>query len=390
MVDLHNPNIIGTMTGNIPSGGGDLVDDTSPQLGGDLDVNGFIITTADVAASSDGGDVDILAGTGGATTGQGGVVNITGGAAVSAVNFDHGGHVNITGGTGDTSGNTARNGGNVVILGGEGRDSGDITIRTQTAGQGGTESRGSGSINIRTGVAYEGDTGSITIQTGQVLGSGEGGEIGEIHIESGRGGNSTNNDGGYIEVRAGGADVIAGSTSDGGSILLIAGSCSAAGASGNPGNITVEGGTTTIDAGGQKAGTAFIVGGIGPTQTAVGGDVDIKSGVGGLTSGDAGDIILRPGAAAGSGSAGAINIIQTAAPGVTTDKLYNVAGALTWDGTNLTTDLGEFTVANLPSASSNANSWALATNASGGRTIVRSDGTNWKVVVVEGATVVSA
>lgn len=50
-------------------------------------------------------------------------------------------------------------------------------------------------------------------------------------------------------------------------------------------------------------------------------------------------------------------------------------------------DLGEFTVAGLPAASSYPNCWALATDASGGRTIVRSDGTNWKVVVVEGATV---
>jgi hypothetical protein len=50
-------------------------------------------------------------------------------------------------------------------------------------------------------------------------------------------------------------------------------------------------------------------------------------------------------------------------------------------------DLGEYTVAGLPTASSNANAYALATDASGGRTVVRSDGTNWKVVVVEGATV---
>ena len=50
-------------------------------------------------------------------------------------------------------------------------------------------------------------------------------------------------------------------------------------------------------------------------------------------------------------------------------------------------DLGEFTVAGLPTASSNANGWALAIDASAGRTVVRSDGTNWKVVAVEGATV---
>ena len=53
----------------------------------------------------------------------------------------------------------------------------------------------------------------------------------------------------------------------------------------------------------------------------------------------------------------------------------------------LYSDLGEFTVAGLPAAASNANAYALATNASGGRTIVRSDGTAWKIVVVEGATV---
>ncbi len=55
--------------------------------------------------------------------------------------------------------------------------------------------------------------------------------------------------------------------------------------------------------------------------------------------------------------------------------------------TALRTDLGEYTVATLPSAAANANAYALATNASGGRTIVRSNGTLWKIVAVEGATV---
>ena len=50
-------------------------------------------------------------------------------------------------------------------------------------------------------------------------------------------------------------------------------------------------------------------------------------------------------------------------------------------------DLGEYTVAGLPDPTTHANSYALATDASGGRTIVRSDGTAWKVVAVEGATV---
>lgn len=49
--------------------------------------------------------------------------------------------------------------------------------------------------------------------------------------------------------------------------------------------------------------------------------------------------------------------------------------------------IGEYTVASLPAAGDNANCFALATDASGGRTVVRSDGTNWKVIAVEGATV---
>lgn len=56
-------------------------------------------------------------------------------------------------------------------------------------------------------------------------------------------------------------------------------------------------------------------------------------------------------------------------------------------GANKGVDLGEFTIVNLPSASANANCYAVATNASGGRTVVRSNGTLWKVIAVEGSTV---
>lgn len=58
-----------------------------------------------------------------------------------------------------------------------------------------------------------------------------------------------------------------------------------------------------------------------------------------------------------------------------------------WVTDQLYRDLGEYTVAGLPAAASYANAYALATDASGGRTVVRSDGTNWKVIAVEGATV---
>lgn len=61
--------------------------------------------------------------------------------------------------------------------------------------------------------------------------------------------------------------------------------------------------------------------------------------------------------------------------------------AFTTIDTNITRDLGEFTVAGLPSAVTYPYAQAIATNASGGRTLVRSNGTVWKVIAVEGATV---
>lgn len=50
-------------------------------------------------------------------------------------------------------------------------------------------------------------------------------------------------------------------------------------------------------------------------------------------------------------------------------------------------DMGEYTLVGLPAASANANAYALVTDAVGGRTIVRSNGTNWMIVAVEGAIV---
>jgi hypothetical protein len=49
---------------------------------------------------------------------------------------------------------------------------------------------------------------------------------------------------------------------------------------------------------------------------------------------------LTPGLPDGGGSAGAIVVTASLAPDVTTNKLYNEGGALTWDGTDLTTTSG--------------------------------------------------
>jgi len=67
-----------------------------------------------------------------------------------------------------------------------------------------------------------------------------------------------------------------------------------------------------------------------------GGGLNLTAGEGGLTSGDGGDITLTPGLPLGAGSTGAVILPDQVAPSVTTNKLYSVAGALTWNGIDLT------------------------------------------------------
>jgi hypothetical protein len=161
----------------------------------------------------------------------------------------------------------------------------------------------------------------------------------------------------------------------------------------------------------------LVAGNGGVSAAGAGGNASLIGGLAGVGSAAAGgDVILQPGDADGAGVDGAVIIGTT--------RVGDLAGELRFieDGNTTPTygsyvglkaravvtvasqiyilpeggqtnnmvlgiDLGEFTVAGLPSATANANCSALATNASGGRTLVRSDGTNWKVVVVEGATV---
>jgi len=65
-------------------------------------------------------------------------------------------------------------------------------------------------------------------------------------------------------------------------------------------------------------------------------------------------------------------------------------GQSRWESHPRNNDLGEYTVSGLPSASSYPNHWALVTDASGspgGRVIVRSDGSDWRIIAFEGAIV---
>jgi hypothetical protein len=57
---------------------------------------------------------------------------------------------------------------------------------------------------------------------------------------------------------------------------------------------------------------------------------------------------------------------------------------------SLGVDLGEYLLANLPDPTTYPNCWALVTDAGGSpvvRTVVRSDGTDWRVIATEGAIV---
>ncbi len=162
-------NVGGALTFNgtdISAGGGiaDVVDDTSPQLGGELDVNDFDIVGSPAAdATSAGGGIQIIAADGGATSGAGGAVSIAGGA--SADYSEYGSNsVSIIGGENTYAGYSY--GGSVVIAGGLGDNGGDVNIN------------GGASNNIYDGgsVLLPGENGCLTpiVSTGFPFASSEG------------------------------------------------------------------------------------------------------------------------------------------------------------------------------------------------------------------------
>ena len=131
-----------------------VIDDTSPQLGGDLDVDGNTIIGAPAAdLTSAGGELLLNGAEGGATSGSGAKVRVTGGGANSTSNA---GGVNVVGGAAAGSGQ----GGNILIAGG-----------TSSTGTG-------GSVFIASG-----DGGSIGGDI-ELAPDGPGGTTGDVHIRS--------------------------------------------------------------------------------------------------------------------------------------------------------------------------------------------------------------
>ncbi len=395
-----------------------VVSDLSPQLGGDLEVNGSSIISAAGVSFGSGGTINITAGQGGsngiggailvtggdggAIVGAGGPVTLRGGDASAA---GVGGNANVTGGTGvgpDNGGAANITGGLAGLTG----DGGPINI---TAGDGVSTSVGTatgGAVNITSGQGFgdnfSGDvnistpdtafySGAVNITGGDITGSGYGEDDpayvgGAINITGGgnpytgnsepytyggnvtiKGGLATYGYGGYLSLYGGAGYYgfsnmeVRGATGGGtyagafpGSVV-IRGGFSGSNGTRNAGNVTVGGGFSALNNG--NGGQVTIEGGGARnfgTQSGDGGNATIKGGRNGdaggtpgnviIEGGDAetssagagGDIVLTPGIKDGAGSPGAIVITAQTAPTVTTNKLYNISGALTWNAIDLT------------------------------------------------------
>ena len=204
-----------------------VVEDLTPQLGGDLDTNGKNIVNNDTSVI----DLNITAGSDG--TGNGGQLALR--AGVSGASATKGGSVLIEAGNGA----------------GGGAEGGDVTVNAGNA-------NGSGD-----------DGGDILIEAG--LGTGGGGAGGNASLVGG----STNGSGagGIGEVKGG-----AGNGSSKGGAAKVVGGASDTGATGDGGDAEINGGATLATNG---DGGAVDVKGAAGVGTGKGGDIHHEVGAGG-------------------------------------------------------------------------------------------------------------
>jgi len=197
-----------------------IVEDTTPQLGADLDTNGFDIANLDttsldlsITAGSDasgiGGTLTLRAGASGASGAKGGsvVIEATNGAGGGA----EGGDISLLCGNASGSGD---DGGDFLAMGGNGTGGG---------GDGGT-------ATIEAGRSVGGGIGGIAAVVGGV--GGNGANTGGIGRVIGGVGGDNGGDGGDAEV-TGGAGVSAASDGDGGDAVITGGAGAGAGVDGD-------------------------------------------------------------------------------------------------------------------------------------------------------------
>ncbi len=302
-------------------------------------VGGAIALTAGAGNTTGvGGDIDLTGGTGGATS-TGGTITLQGGA--HGITRGGGGDVNILGGDSDSN-----SGGQINIISGRGDDinGSDIVITAGASSYPGADGFG-GDVIITAGEGENTSTnaygGKVQITGGAgVDNAGPGGDViivgganteqggSEVILIGGAGGSDNKALGGAISLTGGlGGD----DTSYGGAINLTGGVGSYYG-----GHVFLTGGNHVDDTSATYGygGDCYIGG--GDSDDGYGGGVRITGGNAGNGNYPGGNITLTMGAGSGSGSTGAIRIVQSTAPTVTTDKLYNEGGALTWNGIDLT------------------------------------------------------
>jgi len=169
----------------------DIVEDTTPQLGGDLDVNAFNIVTADPVVAQDTS------------------INIYGGANSNVAAGYWSGSINILGGYG-TNGNYS---GYVTIYGGQCDN--EIGGTVDVIGGAGTNGYEGGYVTIQGGSSDGGSGGYLYVEGGTGAGAAAGG--GDVDI---RGGYSNFVYGGDVSIEGGAAKTAA---QQAGSIRLLRG-----------------------------------------------------------------------------------------------------------------------------------------------------------------------
>lgn len=247
-------------------------------------------------ATSAGTSVTIQAGSGGATSGNGGdLILKSGGVGTNGSS----GTLQLIGADATTSGNR---GGSILIQSGKsgsqaGSAGGDITIKCGTSNNGfstgtvtiGNDSNG-GPVVIKGGAQSSVTAGAVTVQGGQGNTASTGGPL----TLAGGDGNS----GGATTLRGGDGNF---GPSSGGNLTIRGGNSYTTvnyGTS-NPGNVTITGGSAT-----------------GSTNTTVGGSVTITGGTG--LNANGGNVIIGGGAGGGTGAKGNVAFNDTGAALATT------------------------------------------------------------------------
>jgi hypothetical protein len=307
------------------AGVSDIVDDTTPQLGGNLDVNGNSIV------STSNADISIT------PNGTGNVV---------LGNFEF----NV-----DQVVGASQDGYSLVYD----NASGTISLEEVTSGGGG------------------GDTGDLTI-TGTTISADDGLSPDSVTLVGGSSEDYTYASVAFSTTFVSGADGLSsasGSGSPGGAVTITTGTggTSTAAAFEGGGN----GGTLLIEAG--SGGGAETV---SPGAGGNGGSVNILSGAGGAgidaaSGGRAGDINIISGAGAGDGVDGEVTISSSSATIVVGDTV---------DISDSPPIFPDYNVGSLPAAAEYLNGVIIVDNESGGRTLATSNGTNW-LRVSDGAIV---